>query len=164
MNMPASKYGFLAVVAGSVLVLDQAAKALILARLPLGASRPVIRGLFDLTHVHNPGGAFGFLAQARPELRSLLFVAVSILAAGMVVYLYRQTPAAQRGFKVGLALILGGALGNLIDRLRFGVVVDFLDFYVGAWHWPAFNIADSAITIGVCLFALQALFGGKSAG
>jgi signal peptidase II len=157
MDTAARKYGFLAIVAGGVLGLDQATKALVLARLPLGDSLPVLPGLFGLTHVQNPGGAFGFLAAARPEVRSILFVAISILAVGLVVFLYRQTPPTHRWFGAGLALVLGGALGNLVDRLRFGGVVDFLDFYVGEWHWPAFNVADSAITAGVLIFVLHAL-------
>jgi signal peptidase II len=148
----------LTLIAGAVLLLDQATKALVLAHLPLGASVTVIPGGFDLTHVLNPGGAFGFLAELSPGLRGLLFTGVSALAAGLIVAVYRQTPADKRLTRCGLALVFGGAVGNLVDRLRFGAVVDFLDVYAGDLHWPAFNVADSAITVGVGLFALQMLF------
>jgi signal peptidase II len=148
----------LAAVSGTVLILDLVTKALVLARLPLGRSVPVIPGFFDITHVHNPGGAFGFLAGLSDEYRSLLFIAVSLLAAGLIVCFYWQTPPGQRLLAFGLALVFGGAVGNLVDRIRFGVVVDFIDVYVGDLHWPAFNIADSAITIGVFIFAVHLLF------
>ena len=156
--MNSTKMTRLVVVAGAVLILDQVTKALILAHLPLGGSIAVIPGFFDLTHVHNPGGAFGFLAGMSAEVRSLLFIAVSLVAAGLILYFYWQTPLGQRFLSVGLALIFGGAVGNLVDRMRFGIVVDFLDVYAGTLHWPAFNVADSAITIGVGIFAYHILF------
>jgi len=156
--MLSKKIARLGIVAGTVLILDQLTKALILEHLPLGGSIPVIPGFFDLTHVHNPGGAFGFLAGLSPAVRSLLFIAVSLLAAGLILYFYWQTPPRQRFLPVGLALIFGGAVGNLVDRLRFGIVVDFLDVYAGTLHWPAFNVADSAITVGVFIFAYHILF------
>jgi signal peptidase II len=153
-----SKLKLLVVVAGGVLILDQVTKALILKHLPLGGSLPVIPGFFAITHVHNPGGAFGFLATMSAEVRSLLFVAVSLLAAGLIVYFYWQTPPRQRVLAFGLALVFGGAVGNLVDRIRFGIVVDFLDVYIQDLHWPAFNVADSAITVGVFIFACNLLF------
>lgn len=156
--MNSTKMTRLGVVAGAVLILDQVTKALILAHLPLGGSIAVIPGFFDLTHVHNPGGAFGFLAGMSAEVRSLLFIAVSLVAAGLILYFYWQTPLGQRFLSVGLALIFGGAVGNLVDRMRFGIVVDFLDVYAGTLHWPAFNVADSAITIGIGIFAYHILF------
>jgi len=157
--MVSQKITLIGIVAGAVLVLDQVTKALVLAHLPLGGSIPVIPGFFDLTHVHNPGGAFGFLSGMSAEVRSLLFVAVSLLAAGLILYFYWQTPVRQRFLAAGLSLLFGGAIGNLVDRIRFGVVVDFLDLYAGNLHWPAFNVADSAITVGVLIFAYHILFG-----
>jgi len=156
--MFSKKLKLLSVVSGSVLLLDLITKALVLARLPLGKSVTVIPGFFDITHVHNPGGAFGFLAGMSSEVRGLLFIAVSLLAAGLVVYFYWQAPPGQKLFAFGLALVFGGAVGNLVDRIRFGIVVDFLDVYVGDLHWPAFNVADSAITVGVFIFAFHLLF------
>jgi signal peptidase II len=154
-----NKIILLLIVSGGILALDQVTKALVLAHLPLGGSIAITPGLLSLTHVQNPGGAFGFLAGMSPELRGLLFIAVSLLAAGLILYFYWQTPANQRFLAVSLALVLGGALGNLMDRLRFGMVVDFLDFYIRDMHWPAFNVADSAITVGVLVFAVHMLFG-----
>jgi signal peptidase II len=145
-------------VAGGVLILDQITKAMVLAHLPLGGTIAIIPGLFSLTHVHNPGGAFGFLAGMNAELRSLLFLAVSLLAAGLILYFYWQAAGRQRLLSAGLALVFGGAIGNLVDRFRFGIVVDFLDFYIGSLHWPAFNVADSAITVGVFIFVFHTLF------
>lgn len=161
--MIAAKAKFLALVAGGVLILDQATKTLVLKHLTLGASLTVISGFFDLTLVHNPGGAFGFLAGMSPRARAVVFIVFSLIAAGLILWFYLQTPADQRLFAFGLALIFGGALGNLIDRVRFGAVVDFLDFYVGAWHWPAFNVADSAITVGVVIFVAHMVFTKKPA-
>jgi len=156
--MLSPKITLIGMVAGAVLILDQATKALIIKHLPLGGSIPVVPGVFDLTHVHNPGGAFGFLSGMSAEVRSLLFVAVSLLAAGLILYFYWQTPVRQRFLAVGLSLLFGGAVGNLVDRIRFGIVVDFLDLYAGELHWPAFNVADSAITVGVFIFAYHILF------
>lgn len=160
--MLSKKLKLLALVSGSVLLLDLITKALVLAMLPLGKSVPVIPGFFDITHVHNPGGAFGFLAGLSVEFRAVLFIAVSLLAAMLIVYFYWQTPPDQRLLAFGLALVFGGAVGNLVDRIRFGIVVDFLDVYVGDLHWPAFNVADSAITIGVFIFAVHLIFQKKT--
>ena len=147
-----AKYQKLVVVAGTVIVFDQIAKAAILNTLPLYRSVTVIPGFFNIVHIHNPGGAFGFLATQSSSVRIMLFVLISFLAAGLIFYFYRNTPKTHPLLATGFALIFGGALGNLIDRVRFGEVVDFLDFYLGSYHWPAFNIADSAITVGVAIF------------
>jgi signal peptidase II len=152
-----SKLKLLALVSGVILVLDQLTKAWVLASLPLGGGFTVIPGFFDITHVHNPGGAFGFLASMGAEARSLLFVAVALAAIALIVVFYWQTPATERVTAFGLALVLGGAVGNLVDRVRLGIVVDFLDVYAGELHWPAFNVADSAITVGVVLVAVRML-------
>ena len=161
--MTAAKIRFLALVALSILVLDQLSKALVLAHLPLGASVPVIPGFFNLTHVHNPGGAFGFLAGMSSQARAAVFIFASLAAAALILWIYVQTPADQRLLAFGLALVFGGAIGNLIDRVRFGVVVDFLDLFIGDLHWPAFNVADSAITVGVLIFAAHVVFAKKTA-
>ena len=147
-----AKYQKLAVVAGIIVVFDQISKAVILNNLPLYRSIAVIPGVFNLTHIHNPGGAFGFLASQSLNVRNLIFILISSLAVCLIFYFYRHTPKTHPLLATGFALIFGGALGNLIDRVRFGKVVDFLDFYIGSYHWPAFNIADSAITVGVAIF------------
>jgi signal peptidase II len=156
--MVSKKITFLAIVAGTVLVLDLLTKMLVLAHLPLGAGIPVIPGLFDVTHVQNPGGAFGFLATLGPQARSVIFILVSVVAVAVILWFYLQTPVQQRWLAFGFALIFGGAIGNLVDRLRFGAVIDFIDVYIGDLHWPAFNIADSAITVGVAIFAFHVMF------
>ena len=142
-----------------VVLLDQATKLLVLAKMPLYYSIPVIEGFFNLTHIRNPGGAFGFMAASSQGVRNLLFIGVSIVAMGLIVYFYRSTPKTYPYLASALAMIFGGAVGNLIDRLRFGEVVDFLDVYVGAYHWPAFNVADSAITVGITIFIAHLVLG-----
>lgn len=149
----------LAVIAGLVLLADQLTKAAVLAALPLHDSREVIAGFFSLTHIQNPGGAFGLLADQHPLLRRVVFLGVSAVAVGIVLWFYHRTPADRPWLAAAFALIFGGAIGNLVDRIRFGRVVDFLDFYVGRLHWPAFNVADSAITVGVGIFLLHLALG-----
>jgi signal peptidase II len=153
------RYLALILVAGTIVALDQATKALVTGWLPLYRSVSVIPGFFNLTHVLNPGGAFGFLADQGPVVRQLLFVVATCLAIGLILYYFHRTPAGYRWLIAAFALILGGAVGNLIDRLRFGKVVDFLDFYIGSGHWPAFNLADSAITVGIGIFVLHLVLG-----
>jgi signal peptidase II len=148
----------LLLVAGTIILLDQFSKMIILQQVPLFHIIPVIPGFFNITHIHNPGGAFGFMAGQGPEVRTFLFQAMSILAAIFIVIFYYRTPAEYPYLSFGLLLILGGAIGNMIDRFRFGEVVDFLDFYVKSYHWPAFNVADSGITVGMVILVLHLLF------
>ncbi len=153
-----NKYLKLILIAGLVLFLDQATKIIILKYMPLYHSVSILPGFFNLTHIHNPGGAFGFLAGQSPVVRKLIFVFISFLALCLIFYFYRITPQNYSMLATSLALIFGGAAGNMTDRIRFGKVVDFLDFYIGNMHWPAFNIADSAITIGMCILLFHILF------
>jgi signal peptidase II len=146
-------------IAGLVVVLDQMTKALVLANMPIYHSIAVIPGFFNLTHIRNPGGAFGFMAAGSQGLRNLLFRWRVGLAMGLIVFFYRSTPKTHPVLASALAMIFGGAVGNLIDRLRFGEVVDFLDLYLGAYHWPAFNVADSAITVGITIFIAHVVLG-----
>ena len=152
------KYVRLVVIAGLIVIADQISKAMVQRLIPLYHSISVIPGCFNLTLVHNPGGAFGFLAGQSPELRQLIFIFASSLAIGLIFYFYRSTPRRFIALNIGFSLIFGGAIGNLIDRVRYGKVVDFLDVYVGTMHWPAFNVADSAITIGIGIFLFHMLF------
>ena len=144
--------------AGIVILSDQFTKGLILRYLPYNNSISVINGFFNITHIHNPGGAFGLMANLSPTWRSIIFLFISSLAVGLILYFYKKTPAQYSWLTAAFALIFGGAIGNLIDRIRFGIVIDFLDFYIGNLHWPAFNIADSAITIGIGIFLFHLLF------
>lgn len=144
-------------VAAVVVIVDQITKLWIMTSFALHEQQNIIPGFFNLVYVTNTGAAFGFLAGSKNLLRQTFFVAVAILALIVIVFAYGHLKKQGRIFVYGLGLIAGGAVGNLIDRLRFGSVVDFLDFYLGSYHWPAFNAADSAITIGVGLFLLGTL-------
>ena len=145
-------------VAGLIVLLDQVTKALVLVHMPLYQSIAVIPGFFNLTHIHNPGGAFGFLAGQSVEIRKGIFLVASTLAIFLVLWFYKNTPPSHPLLATAFAMIFGGAIGNMIDRFRMGKVVDFLDFYVGKLHYPAFNIADSAISIGIGIFVVHLLF------
>ena len=153
-----NKYTKLAIVAGLVVLADQVSKAFILKHLSYHQSITIIKGFFDITHIRNPGGAFGLMANMSPIFRTVIFLFISSLAAGLIFYFYKKTPSSHSLLATAFALIFGGAIGNLIDRLRFGNVVDFLDIYLGNFHWPAFNIADSAITVGIFIFLFHLLF------
>jgi signal peptidase II len=146
-----NKYIKLVVIAGAVILLDQFTKGLILRYLPFNNNISVIDGFFNITHIHNPGGAFGLMANLSPTLRSIIFLFISSLAVGLIFYFYKKTPAQYSWLAAAFALIFGGAIGNLIDRIRFGIVV-------GNLHWPAFNIADSAISIGIGIFLYHLIF------
>ena len=155
--MAIAKLVKLLMVSGSIIVLDQISKMIVLRSMPLYETIPIIPGFFNLTHIHNPGGAFGFMASQGPEVRSFLFLAMSSLAAVAIVFFYVRTPAAYSWLSTALLLIFGGAIGNMIDRVRFGEVVDFLDFYAHGYHWPAFNVADSGITVGMAILVYHLL-------
>ncbi len=146
------RHGYLAASAGLVL-LDQVTKALVVARLPVHASVPVIPGFFDLTHVRNTGAAFGLFASFDFAWKAAFLNAIALGVFLGVLAFALKTPVDHARLQVALALILGGAVGNLIDRVRTGSVTDFLLFYVGRHQWPSFNVADSAITVGVFLLA-----------
>jgi signal peptidase II len=136
----------------AIMLADQLTKWAVLAHFAPGERRE-LTGFFNLVLVFNKGAAFSFLADAAGWQTPIL-VAFALVAAVIVSVLLMRSPG-RRLFCAGLALILGGAVGNVIDRLRFGYVVDFLDFHAGAWHWPAFNVADSAITVGAVLLILD---------
>lgn len=127
---------------------DRWVKRLVQAHLPLGVVIPVIPGFFNLVHMENPGAAFGLFADLPPEVRVPFLIGVSCVALGFLFYLYCQAEWRTSLPRVGLALIGGGALGNLYERVVVGVVVDYLDVFIGRYHWPAFNVADAAITVG----------------
>jgi signal peptidase II len=138
--------------AGAVILLDQATKLWVLGSFALH-ERLAVTSFFNLVLVYNPGASFSFLADAGGWQR-WFFVALALAISVWLVVTIRRH-AAERLLPSALALVRGGALGNVIDRLRFGAVVDFLDFHLAGWHWPAFNVADSAITVGVALLLWQ---------
>jgi signal peptidase II len=141
----------------AVIVGDQVTKAVVHGNLALHESRTVIGGLVSITYVRNRGAAFGFLSDADLPYQSAVFSLVSLLALGAIGAYAWRLPSARRLPQAALALIMGGAVGNLIDRALLGSVVDFVDVYWGRHHWPAFNLADSSITVGVALLILDIL-------
>jgi signal peptidase II len=149
--------GLIVSVAAIILVADQLTKWWALKGLRFGAPVPIIDGFFSLTLVMNPGLAFGMLGGVPETFRWV----VGLLSIGAVVVLALLAARLLVGggvwTRVALGLIFGGAAGNLIDRVRFGAVVDYLDFYYRGYHWPAFNVADSAITVGVTVLAIRML-------
>jgi signal peptidase II len=145
----------------AIVVLDQASKAVVRAKLPLHDSVTVIPGFFDVTHVRNTGAAFGMLNGVEFAYKPAVMVLVAIIALGAVASYALTLPSTQQIARYGLALILGGAVGNLIDRATAGYVVDFVDVYWRGVHFWAFNVADSAITVGVVLMLLDVLGVGR---
>ncbi len=136
----------------SVLVVDQSTKIIISQTLSPYTSISVIPGFFNLTHIHNRGAIFGFFSRSGAPFVSILLTVASLAALCFVIYYFLKTPATEKMMKISLSLILGGAGGNLVDRVFKGYVVDFADVYIRQWHWPSFNIADASITIGaLCL-------------
>lgn len=145
-----------------VVVLDQITKAMITGALRLHESMPVIQGFFNLVHVRNRGMAFGMMNQSHADAAFWLLVGASCIAIGLLLFWFLRLKENDARMTLGLSLILGGAIGNLIDRLRFREVVDFLDVFWGTYHWPAFNVADAAITVGTFWVAISLIFRSSS--
>jgi signal peptidase II len=145
------------VLGGAVVVLDQLSKAVVLAHLEPGVHVDVVAGLVSLTLVRNPGLAFGLLGGVPVGWRWVVAVLSLIALAVLARVALRVLPDGSGLDHVAIGLIFGGAVGNLIDRLRFGAVIDFVDLHFHGYHWPAFNVADSSITVGVALLALRLL-------
>jgi signal peptidase II len=149
-----SKTGFWLALAALIVAVDQLAKYAAVQGLAAGKAVEVT-SFFNLVLVYNAGAAFSFLSDAAGWQRAL-FIAIALIASAWIVYLLRKYPQ-QRLFALALALVLAGAVGNVIDRIRIGAVIDFLDFHALGYHWPAFNVADSAITCGAALLIWDAL-------
>jgi len=142
----------------SVFVIDQATKIITSQTVSPYTHVSVIPGFFNLTHIHNRGAIFGFFSRSGGPFVSILLTIASLAALGFVIYYFLKTPSTEKMMKISLSLILGGALGNLVDRVFKGYVVDFADFYIRQWHWPAFNVADSAIVVGIGILACALFF------
>jgi signal peptidase II len=151
-----NKYLWVGTIISIILLLDQVTKYIIEKHVRLFEVIPVIPGFFNITHVRNKGAAFSLFAAAPESFRSLFFTTVTIVAVVVIVLLIRKTH--ERLLIVAFSLNAGGAVGNLIDRVRYSEVVDFIQWYVKSYYWPSFNVADSAITVGVCLLAVDMLF------
>ncbi|MBU4317694.1 MAG: signal peptidase II [Proteobacteria bacterium] len=152
------KYQLLLIISSIVVMMDQLTKALVVAKIPLYKTIAVIPGFFNLTHLRNPGVAFGMFSGGNSNLQQMLLMGAAICAVCVIFYFYSKTGQEFPLMLIGFSLIVGGAVGNLIDRFRFSGVVDFVEVYVGKYTWPAFNVADSAICIGVSIFFYYMVF------
>ena len=150
-----TKYHYVSILAAIILVLDQISKVWVQGAISFYESIPVVPGFFDLVHVLNKGAAFGFLNRADIHWQTYFFIGVSALAVILIFHLVQTVNRRDPFLFTGLGCILGGALGNMIDRIRIGEVIDFLDFHIAGHHWPAFNVADIAISIGAFLLLIS---------
>jgi signal peptidase II len=153
-----NKYFLSGIIISAVVIIDQVTKFLVQANLPLNKSIVVLDGFFNITYIRNTGGAFGILS----GMSSPFFLISSSIALLIVVFYLVKAPKDNIWLIVSLSLISGGAIGNMIDRIRFGEVIDFIDTFYKNYHWPVFNIADSSITIGVFILFLDMIFSRKS--
>ncbi|HPD60473.1 MAG TPA: signal peptidase II [Thermodesulfobacteriota bacterium] len=149
-----TKLLFLLGVSLAVIILDQISKSWIEHNVSLYQSIQVIPNFFHITHIKNTGGAFGILSEFTGRYFKTFFILFTLLAIGVVGFFYCKLKPNQKAPALGIALIIGGAIGNLIDRIRLGGVIDFIDVHYYSLHWPAFNVADSAITIGAVLLGV----------
>jgi|Deesub1362A_J573_1020465.scaffolds.fasta_scaffold01403_8 signal peptidase II len=150
------KFYYLVILA--IFIIDYLTKLWITKKIPPYYTKEIIKGFFNLTHIHNRGAIFGFFANSE---NPYIFIFLTILSLGafiFIIYYFLRIPITEKYLKTSLSLILGGAFGNLFDRLLRGYVVDFFDFYIGKYHWPAFNIADSSITIGAIILIIIIFF------
>jgi signal peptidase II len=152
-----NKYLQVGSIIGLVLALDQFTKYVVEARIRLHDVIIVVPGFFNLTHIRNKGAAFGILSNLPEFWRGAFFITVTIVAVAAIITLIVKTH--ERLSVYAFSLIAGGALGNVVDRIRYGEVVDFIQWYVKSYYWPSFNVADSAVTVGVVLLAIEMLFG-----
>ena len=154
-SAPARRLGIETIVPLVVIAIDQATKAWVRATLDVNESIRVLGDYIRITYIHNEGAAFGLNVG---EHSSIVFLVLAVAASGLVLYLFLTTNQGERLQRVALALILGGAFGNIIDRIRWNMVVDFMQVGVGGHYWPIFNVADSAVTVGAVLLAWAYLF------
>ena len=143
--------------------LDQFTKLLVLQGMPLGSQIPVVKGFFNLVHVHNRGAAFGLLGNLSMDFTRIFFAVTTFLVVAVIGYLWWRTPKGHWRALTAYSLIMAGAIGNLTDRVRLGEVVDFLDFHWRAYHWPAFNVADSMVCLGAA-FLVWVIFSEEKDG
>jgi len=152
----------LGLLTGLVVLLDQCTKLWVHSNFRLGEQRTVIPGFLDLHYIRNTGAAFGFLSGTHASFRIPFFVLVSVAAIGIILYLAKKMEDTGGMSSLSLSLVLGGAIGNLVDRIRLGEVIDFVSVHYRWFRWPAFNVADSAITVGVILLVYRIVFPRRS--
>ena len=156
-----NNYLFLFITSSALIVIDQYTKFMVTLHIPLNYSVKVVEGFFNLTHIRNSGVAFGIFADQQSELKPYLLIFVSVIAIIAILAIFDQTGKEKRLVRTGLILIFSGAIGNLIDRILHKEVIDFIDFFIENQHWPAFNVADSCITIGVMFMVADMFVGDK---
>lgn len=149
------RYNLLIGVGGLVVLLDQITKIWVHKTLRLYETKAIVPGFLDLHYIRNTGAAFGFLSGSHAGFRIPFFIAVSFVAIGIILYLFHKLEESELIMPLALSLVLGGAIGNLVDRIREGEVIDFISVHYKAFHWPSFNVADIAITAGVGLLVLR---------
>jgi signal peptidase II len=152
------KWLLLIIIAVIIFTADQVTKQLVIESIPLNTGIEVISGFFDLAHVRNSGVAFGMMSGNASSFQRTFFILLSLAAMAAILWMIYSSAAIELGLLAGYCLFFGGASGNLIDRVRFGEVIDFLDVHWGHLHWPAFNVADSALCVGAGLFLIHFLF------
>lgn len=157
------RYVFGALLTSGIVLADLYLKRVVASSFFIGERIEVIPGLFALTYILNPGVAFGLLSRWDSSIRIPLLLAFSVIAVGFIVYLYFGPLGTRKLPAVGLPLIAGGALANFYERLTAGAVVDYLDFYLWSYHWPAFNLADATITVGVAFLLLDSFWNNSRA-
>ena len=157
------RYGLHAVLAAAIILLDQLTKAVIVRTVPYYGSLPVIPGFLDLTHIRNSGAILGLFGQMKQPWMTVILLVLNAAALGLVIYYFSKTAQRERLVRLALALIAGGALGNIVDRLARGYVIDFVDMHAGRFHWPTYNVADACITIGAVLLIAGVIFRGPHA-
>ena len=153
-----NKYLYLFVISNALIILDQYTKYMVSIHIPKYYSIKVVENFFNLTHIRNSGVAFGMFAGASSEYKTLFFVVVSFVAIIAILFFFRNTPDDRKMVLSGLILIFSGGVGNMIDRILYREVIDFLDFFYNDYHWPSFNVADSCITIGVGLMIVDLFY------
>ena len=153
---------FFIITALVVIIFDQLSKIAVASSIKYYESIPIIDGFLNLVHVRNRGMAFGLMNRPDVQLSFYFLVSATVIAIILLILWFNSLKGRSRGIIFGLSLILGGAVGNLIDRLRIKEVVDFIDFFIGEYHWPAFNLADSAITVGVFWIVINVVFFSSS--
>ena len=150
-----NKYLTLFLISNTLILVDQYTKFLVNTHIPLYFSIKVIDDFFNITHIRNPGVAFGLFADHDSEYKALVFILISSVAILAILFIYFQTPDEKKMARTGLIMIFSGAIGNLIDRIAYKEVIDFVDIFHENYHWPAFNFADACITIGVGFMILD---------
>jgi signal peptidase II len=151
------KFLILIIIALVVIIADQVTKYLVTTGIPVHRGVEIIPGFANLVHVRNPGAAFGIFADSTSNLRAVFLLLVSVAALVCIIWTVVASKQIDSYLLAGLSFFFGGATGNLVDRLRFGEVIDFVDVYVGSFHWPAFNVADASLCVGTGLLFLHFL-------